>query len=734
MTMLALPRVYLMVAVAALLLAVVAVLVAFFAVPAQREKDVALLTYDVEGKISHQTYGSPLPELPQPNPVYFLRIVDSVDATYAYRFQADTPVEWVESQVEVRASVGSPGLWEKEVVLVPPTAQGGDFTLAFPLDTPGLLEMGRAIAQELGIGPPASEVTLKALVHVVAKTAKGQVEEDFVQTARVAGGSTTLELVRPFSETRRGYWQGVAYRQSGAFGYAVRTRPSLLYGSATTADEALRLADSSVPGEGATPQSNPVYFLRIVDSVEATYTYRFQADTPVERVESQVEVRAVVGSPGLWEKEVVLASPTTQGAEFTLAFPLDIPGLLLQGRAIAEELGVGPPAPEITLKALVHVVARTAKGQVEEDFVQTAKANVGAAVLELVRPLSQHREGGSPSFRYQHDGRFSYSIRLKENLLFGMTTMAPDPEPDEPPWWAHTDQRQSALAPVLHPDADSTLQPQALQASGTYPLAGLDRIDLTFAYQMKANRPVTDVAHTVEVTGVLSSQEEVATFTLAPRTSKDANFSTTFPLDIGLYYAAIEAAERQRPGSSPSVYTFRVRAEVATQGRSAYGPVSQRFTQELVVKLEKDNVVVPDARPSVKPGSIGGKAPAPNPRAALARMGSLGLLGLAVAGLLGAVVGVRMVRMRRVSPAEVEVRRIRRKHRDIFVDVEALPPVRPDEKVVWMHSVEELVKAADALLKPVLHEAGPERHTYCVSDGATRYLYVSGAKGPPAQP
>ena len=47
-----------------------------------------------------------------------------------------------------------------------------------------------------------------------------------------------------------------------------------------------------------------------------------------------------------------------------------------------------------------------------------------------------------------------------------------------------------------------------------------------------------------------------------------------------------------------------------------------------------------------------------------------------------------------------------------------------------------LATAADALLRPVLHLATMNKHTYCVIDGLTRYEYINQIdlpdKAPPA--
>ena len=81
---------------------------------------------------------------------------------------------------------------------------------------------------------------------------------------------------------------------------------------------------------------------------------------------------------------------------------------------------------------------------------------------------------------------------------------------------------------------------------------------------------------------------------------------------------------------------------------------------------------------------------------------------------------------RRLSRIEADALQVRGKHQGLVVDVERLPaPVWNEETTVEVGSLDELIKTADAILKPVLRLAEPERHTYCVIDGMTRYQYVS---------
>lgn len=76
------------------------------------------------------------------------------------------------------------------------------------------------------------------------------------------------------------------------------------------------------------------------------------------------------------------------------------------------------------------------------------------------------------------------------------------------------------------------------------------------------------------------------------------------------------------------------------------------------------------------------------------------------------------------SPDE-EAMRARRKHKDVILDVKELPEVTGRERVILLDSLDELIKTADDLLKPVLHRAEKGRHTYCVLDGMDRFEYIS---------
>lgn len=70
-------------------------------------------------------------------------------------------------------------------------------------------------------------------------------------------------------------------------------------------------------------------------------------------------------------------------------------------------------------------------------------------------------------------------------------------------------------------------------------------------------------------------------------------------------------------------------------------------------------------------------------------------------------------------------RQIAEKHKDILINVAELPEPSENERVMQINSLAELVKLANSLLKPVLHQTDGENHTYCVIDGTIRYVYLT---------
>ncbi len=221
---------------AALFLGAVIGVIAGFSVPREKQEQVTHLTYDIEGSFSHRAYEIPKPKV-EPTPPYFMKLIDSIDVYYSYQFLTAEPVTRVTEQVEISGVVSSPGMWEKEFIIVPKTEQSGAFTISFPFKTSDFFNVAGNVTEEIGIGKGAPTVLLKARVHTVAQTAAGVLEDDFVQTVSVKLGAATLEWGTPLALSEMRYAQGLRYVHHGNFGYAIKLKPNILFGAVTMEPE-----------------------------------------------------------------------------------------------------------------------------------------------------------------------------------------------------------------------------------------------------------------------------------------------------------------------------------------------------------------------------------------------------------------------------------------------------------------------------------------------------------------
>jgi len=447
-------------------------------------------------------------------------------------------------------------------------------------------------------------------------------------------------------------------------------------------------------------EANPKHFIKIVDSIAVTYSYSFFCEEPTSPPKTTVEISAVVSSPGLWTKEYVMVPETKHTGDVTVTFPLDIDEFQQVANSIASEIGIGVSAPQVTLKANVHVEVETKAGLLVDSFVQTCGVKLSATTLEWERPFTLTRKGYWEGMMYEQQGIFGYSIALKSNLLFGAVTV------------------NSSIPPVI--------PPVELTKAATYNADTTEIIEVTFDYKLNSDEEVTDMTSEVEVNAVLSKPGGVETvFSLIPKTREEENFSIVFPLDVVFFYDIIKAAEGGAEDFAS--YQLMITANVHTKAQSEYGTIDETLSHTLPITLESKGLTWPEKTESKTPGFITNTVVVPNTGRMASIVGSLGVFGMMVAGLLFAIYRYRQGE----EPPEwdEQATRIKKERKDIIVDVDELPPTWTSDSAIYLDSLDELVKIADALLKPVLHKAEPGKHTYYVVDGAIRYIHVLAANG-----
>jgi len=444
--------------------------------------------------------------------------------------------------------------------------------------------------------------------------------------------------------------------------------------------------------------SDLIYYRKIIDSVTVDFSYEFRTESPGARVTEEVEISVLLESPDGWQKEIVLVPLTVNEGDFTVSFPLDISALWNTAGSIYDEIGIRGAFIDMELQATVNTAAQVEGQLIEEDYIQTCGLELDQTTLGWTGDLTHSRKLYSNGSIFEHRGEFSYAISYKPNILYGQTTVYSPP----------------SQAPVK------------LSFSENYGAGLVDTMEMTLSYYLETQDIITQAAADVEVTAQLVILGKWnGTFELVPVSRKaGSTFNITFPVDVDLYYDILDAVE-QETGDTGSTAELRVTADVDITAQSEYGPIQNNISPNIIVLLEPGNIRFLEAADTKKNGALTERVVSTNSLSLAARLGTLSIFGLMALALYATVSSYREARRVRLSYVELEALQAKRKHKDTIADVTEFAPPIVENMITHLDSLEELFTVADSLLKPVLHKAEEDRHTYRVADGIMIYQYVS---------
>ena len=481
------------------------------------------------------------------------------------------------------------------------------------------------------------------------------------------------------------------YEHKGQFDYTVYLKPSILYGDIVLTEEE---EEEKVP---------MIFFRDIITEVQLAFSYSFDSTEPLTSVTNRVVVSIVAENPGVWQKEMMQLEETRTGREFSVDFPLSLVSLETVVADIEEEIGISTVQRNFIIRAVVDTTAETALGKtIEDEFSYELTAVLSAKRLELKGDLEGSEVGYKEGIRYEAKGRFDYEVSLKPNELY------------------ETDVLRSEALPVAEPPAPA----QTLGPGFVYFPEIIDNIEGRFSYQFLCDKPISEQSQEVEVSATIENPGKWSrTLVLVPRTSKESSFAMSFPVDIQYFTMVIDAIGEET-GVRGTSHNIVLTADVRTVARTEAGTINEVYTQTLGATLEASTLTFDEELSRSQPGTVGGTAT--EGASAEGRSKAPWIIALVIALLALAYFGWSQTRLglAMVSAGEAEAARARKKYKQMMVDVEALPDVKSSDTVVPLSSVDDLVRIADDLARPVLHQAEERRHSYCVIDSGVRYLYV----------
>ncbi len=480
------------------------------------------------------------------------------------------------------------------------------------------------------------------------------------------------------------------YEHRGHLDYSVYLRPSMLYGDVILTEEE---EEEEVP---------MVFFRDIMREINLSFSYNFSCSQLLSSVTNSIVVSIIARNPDVWQKEMTQLEETHGATNFSVDFPLDLSDLDTVFDDIENEIGIVGRERQFIIRAVVTTTAETALGQtIEDEFSYELPTVLTAKKLELKGDLEDSKEGYREETRYEARGRFGYEVSLKSNKLYETAVLT------------------SEKLPVAEPPAPT----QTVGPGLVYFPKIVDHIEAGFSYRFLCDRPVSAQSQEVEITATIENPGKWSkSLVLVPATSRQGSFTVPFSIDIEYFIKVIDAIGEETgvPGTS---HNITLTASVRTVAQTDVGTIDEVFTQTLGATLEENTLIFDRELSRTQSGTIGGAA---TPGASQqSRSRTPWVIGLVVALLaLGYFCWSQsQLRLAVVSAGAAQVARAGKKYKQIMVDVEKLPEVKPTEIVVPLNSLDDLARIADDLIKPVLHQVAEGRHTYCVIDSGVRYLY-----------
>jgi len=432
------------------------------------------------------------------------------------------------------------------------------------------------------------------------------------------------------------------------------------------------------------------------------------------------EIDEVLEDPGIWQKSVTLVPATASSGTVSLSSVLDLVAVQKQFDDIDAETKL------TTSPRLVTLRAKVVSGN--DTFVQDLPLTIDKEVLDVPGQLALTLPEGS--------GKFSYSVNLKPNDLYSSSTLQPQPAPTST---AGDAGYEINLKPLQAP---ATTEETSLPAGQPAFVKLLDRMDLAFSYDFKSDQPVTNESTDVQITADLEAPQSWSKQLSLLHTTKTGSFTLSVPIDISGYSDLLDSIQKET-GVSPDSVDISIVANLHTTGQTLYGPIDQTFAPTLKGAI-KDNVLEWDKDlTTTQPGAISGPVTATKAPTFLG-MAAGTAKGVAAFFMVVFILGfglLLVLYMRplqaALSPVEHEVLQIKKKYGARVV--EGTGGSSPwGNNVVAVASFEDLIKVADELAKPVVHQGPADRyspHTYYIMDGNNRYQYrIESDLGSPRSP
>lgn len=252
----------------------------------------------------------------------------------------------------------------------------------------------------------------------------------------------------------------------------------------------------------------------------------------------------------------------------------------------------------------------------------------------------------------------------------------------------------------------------------------LESFSAICSYRFNADKPA-ELKGTYSVTATLDAKDMWSLdYVLVPQTrfsekGKSFSFSREFPVDLAYFHEVLRQVNEQL-GVNAREPKIIIKENVSIEAVTPEGTVKEELAPAMIIPVTTGAFEVEGGLPEQKSGALSKTVAAPNP---LKDKLGWALISACVSGLLAALFAALTENkpFKEAGPRKKEAE-FWRKHGERVV--RAKGEVVPRE-AIFFGSMEDLVKVADELGRPIIyHEGSPGAPPACsVFDGPTAYSY-----------
>ena len=303
-------------------------------------------------------------------------------------------------------------------------------------------------------------------------------------------------------------------------------------------------------------------------------------------------------------------------------------------------------------------------------------------------------------YTYEHDGTFNYIAKLKSNLIYNKTTL----EPGEGPIF--------------------TRITNIINVNFTYTFQGSKPTNLTINYN------VSEYLETSIFPKQIGELQQKTINTTG--TSTNIYINNIPPINISSVKNSV-ASIRQETGVTISQYNVTTTVQMTIEANTTEGLINESFTPKLTMRFTSSyaegEVISIEGIQNSKTGEITSTDTIYQPWVNTQRNASYALSIVSFPGLFIMIWAYARSKPTKPKRPEALIEEVIEPFREIISETAQKPQFKEHPfmpiTTISMKTLEDLVKIADTLAKPVVHtRKPPETHIFYVIDETTRYEYT----------